>query len=168
MAGASVASAGRRRFADELRRAVDEGGGDFKRGETGHDGVSLDGSPGPFGFCERGSLDDCSDTGCSGGKEAFDRAFCMTVADGEVGRFGCRCGLTSWLLSRERIALDRLDGGAGAAGDGATGPAGDGSRDERGELRPLWEALAARGPLGSADERADCGCIMFGSLAGSS
>jgi hypothetical protein len=76
----------------------------------------------------------------------------MTAADGEVGRFGCRCGLTSWLFLRERIPLDGFD--VGATADGAAGPAGDGSRDERGELRPLCEALAVRGALGSVDERA--------------
>jgi len=147
-----VDSAGLRRFADELLRAVDEGGGDFNRGDTGHDGVSLDGSPEPFVRCERGSLDDGSVEGCGAGKEAFARALCIMAADGDVGRFGCRCGLTSWLFFGERAPLDGFDVGAV---DGAAGPAGDGSRDERGELRPLCEALAGRGPLGSVDERAD-------------
>jgi hypothetical protein len=142
-----------RRFADELRRAVDEGGGDFKRGETGHDGVSLEGSPEPFVRCERGSLDEGSVEGCSAGNEAFARARCIMAADGGVGRFGSRCGLTSWLFLRDRAPLDGFE--VGAAADGAEGPAGDGSRDERGELRPLWEAEAGRGPLGSVDERAD-------------
>jgi hypothetical protein len=152
MDGGSDGSAGLWRFADELLRTV-EGGGDFSRGETGHDGVSLDGSPEPFVRCERGSLDDGSAEGWSAGKDAFARARCIVAADGEVGRFGCRCGLTSWLFFRERAPLDGFE--VGAAADGAAGPAGDVSRDERGELRPLCEALAGRGPLGSVDERAD-------------
>jgi hypothetical protein len=113
----------------------------------------LDGSPEPFGRCERGSLDAWSDESCSGGMEAFDKAFCMTAADGdEVGRFGCRCGLPSLFL-RERIPLDGFD--VGAVEGGPNGAAGDESRDECGELRLLCEALMTRGALERVGGRAN-------------
>jgi hypothetical protein len=62
------------------------GGGDLRRGDTGHDGeLSPDGPP-IFTLCDRGSLEGGSEVGagCNWGVVAAESARCIAAADGMV------------------------------------------------------------------------------------
>jgi hypothetical protein len=84
MLGARVGMSGMRCDRKESRREED-GGGDLRRGDTGHDGVL---SPdAPVAARDRGILDVFSDTvvGWSCGVAAVDSARCMAAAEGILG-----------------------------------------------------------------------------------
>jgi hypothetical protein len=77
MFGAAPLLSGFRGFLSEFLLEFDDaGGGDFSRGEVGHDNPSLGPSAVPLDFCERGNLDDCSEeaVGCSWGAAVEESA----------------------------------------------------------------------------------------------
>lgn len=124
----------------ELRRDLERasgGGGDLRRGETGHWGVLSPEASAAGDFKARGALiESVVEVGGSCGMFSLERARCIAAAEGpeELVLGGPRLGLTSVLLFRERRPLRARGPGGAAAAVRCRLRAGEASRELMAEL----------------------------------